>query len=406
MCKLVAFTNVPVRLESISCETTRIQIWRAWRSGAHKYFNRVTNPGWKEDLGTNMRVVERKDFQALLLEKIEASDGEVVWNKKLQTIEDSEGDGSLKLVFEDGEKVVTDLVVGAEGIWSTVRRCINERNPKDEISKIKPEERWKPEFSYSEGIYGVSTKMGDVETDLGDTHWILLDSGTASTWALPDGKQFWTISLPSPAPPLRSSTERHLAQEYTRDGAQVNTGGYSAESTEAILKAHENVWHPVSGTFGEVFRNSERIVRAALWHRAWEAEEISGRNIVAIGDAGRAMLPTSGQGACFGIEDATVLANALLNNAPDVQEDVQVSFKKAIEEYTTARVPRSKRMTNQSYWTGLVTMGERWWWRWLRDFASAWLPMGGDPRAAKEPTKDPMGWLHDVRYKVEVAQKP
>ena len=399
------FTDITIRLDKISCETTKIQIWRAWGQGAHKYFNCVNNPGWKEDLGTNMRVVQRMDLQALLLEKIRALNGEVIWKKKLQTIKNTKGEGSLKLVFEDGEKVVTDLVVGAEGIWSTIRRCINEPGLKDGVSQCKMgEERWKPEFSYSEGIYGVSSKVGEREAHLGDTHWILLDSGTASTWALPDGKQFWTISLPSSAPPLRSSTEARPVQEYSRDGAEVSTGGYSVESTEAILKAHENVWHPVSGTFGEVFKNSERIVRAALWHRAWEAEEISSGNIVAIGDAGRAMLPTSGQGACFGIEDATVLANALLNNAPEADEDGLISFKKAIEEYTTARVPRSKRMTNQSYWTGLVTLGERWWWRWLRDFASAWMPMSGDPRAAKKPVQDPMGWLHDVRYKVKVVE--
>jgi len=354
-----------------------------------------------------MRVVERMDLQALLLEKIKASNGDIIWDKKLQTVENAEGDQSIKLVFENGEKVDTDLVVGAEGIWSTVRRCINERKPKVELPEAKPgEERWKPEFSYSEGIYGVSDKMGEGEANLGDTHWILLDSGTASTWALPNGKQFWTISLPSSAPPPRTAMKGQTAREYKRDGIQISTGGYSVESTEEILKAHEHVWHPVSGTFREVFKHSERIVRAALWYRSWEAEEISGTNIVVIGDAGRAMLPSSGQGACFGIEDATVLANALLNNAPEVGVDGSASFEKAIQEYTTARVPRSKRMTNQSYWTGLVTLGERWWWRWLRDFASAWMPMSGDPRAAKKPVKDPMGWLHDVRYKVEVAKDP
>jgi FAD-dependent urate hydroxylase len=84
-------------------------------------------------------------------------------------------------------------------------------------------------------------------------------------------------------------------------------------------------------------------------------------------------------GACFAIEDATILANALLNNPPS-SENGRTDFFKTIKEYTEARVPRSKSMTRQSYYTALLGMSDRWWWRWLRDFATALIPMGGDPK--------------------------
>ncbi|KAH8598314.1 hypothetical protein B0O99DRAFT_58969 [Bisporella sp. PMI_857] len=391
------------RLDQISCETTKIDIWRAWIGGVHKHYNFVTNPGWKKDLGTNLRVVERRDLQGLLLEKIKELGGEVIWDSKLKNIEETT-EKRLQIIFESGSEVVADLLVGADGSWSSVRRYISEQIPaKDE--KVARQERWKPEFAYSEGIYGVSKKIEGAETQPGDTHWILLDAGTASTWALPNGKQFWTISLPSSAPPEReSSVGENAEREYARYHALVNTGGYTSKSTEAILKAHEDVWHPVAGTFGEVFKNSERIVRAALWHRAWEPDEIGNKNIAVIGDAARTMVPTSGQGACFAIEDATILANMLLNHSPSKNKDGSLSFESAIEEYARSRVPRNKRMANQSYWTGVVSLGARWWWRWLRDFGSAWLPMSGDPKdPAKKGAKDPMGWLYDERYKVEVS---
>jgi 2-polyprenyl-6-methoxyphenol hydroxylase-like FAD-dependent oxidoreductase len=129
-------------------------------------------------------------------------------------------------------------------------------------------------------------------------------------------------------------------------------------------------------------------------------------------------------GAGFAIEDATVLANELLNNPPSL-ENGSLDFSRAIEAYAQARVPRSKSMTKQSYWTGQLGLGARWWWRWLRDFATRYMPLGGDSKAlvnliivtnalrsrliyrrktGKKP-KDPMGWLYEVRYKVELREK-
>ena len=85
-------------------------------------------------------------------------------------------------------------------------------------------------------------------------------------------------------------------------------------------------------------------------------------------------------GAGFSIEDATVFANELLNNPPS-SENGSLDFSRAIRAYAHARVPRSKSMTKQSYWTGQLGLGSRWWWRWLRDFATTYMPLGGDPKA-------------------------
>lgn len=85
-------------------------------------------------------------------------------------------------------------------------------------------------------------------------------------------------------------------------------------------------------------------------------------------------------GAGFAIEDATVLANELLNNPPSL-ENGSLDFSRAIEAYAQVRVPRSKSMTKQSYWTGQLGLGARWWWRSLRDFATTYMPLGSDSKA-------------------------
>lgn len=257
----------------------------------HKWYNIIKNPNWNAELETSLRVVERKDLQGLVLRRFEELGGKVVWDKKLKEVRKNE-DGGVRLLFEDGSEEDTDLLVGADGNWSGVRKWIVEQQKPEEV------EAWKPQFPFCGGIYGIAERLGEVEEgdSPGDTHWILLDAGMASTWALPNGKLFWTISLPQDTPPERSPHNGAATETLELYGADLSCGGYSFESTKEMLKKLENVWHPTGGTFGDIFRHSDRIVRAPLWHKAWDIDEISGSNAVVIGDAGRAMLPSSGQG--------------------------------------------------------------------------------------------------------------
>lgn len=290
-------------LDAISCETTHIRIWRAWDAGKHRYCQQVNNPNWQEDLGTNLRVVERAGLQRLVLDRVRELGGEIVWGRKLNDVKSDAGRG-VRVCFEGGEEVDADLVVGADGGWSAVRRHIISTAAAGTLSGTD-DDRWKPEFAYADGIYGVSKPVdkthaakGEEDVKDGDTHWVLLDSGTASTWALPGGRQFWTISFPSDAPPKRTGAAEEPQKQNIDKlyGADLTLGGYDLEETRQILKRYEKSFHPVAGSFGELYKRSERIVRAPLWYHAWDENEISGKNVVLIGDASRVMLPTSGQG--------------------------------------------------------------------------------------------------------------
>lgn len=107
------------------------------------------------------------------------------------------------------------------------------------------------------------------------------------------------------------------------------------------------------------------------------------------------------------IEDATVLANALLNNPPTVSPSGKPCFSAALAEYTAARVPRSTAIAKQAYWSGIAFMAERWWWRWIRDFVVAWIPMDKDPKetlARGEKVRDPNEWLYSVKLEVKLRE--
>jgi 2-polyprenyl-6-methoxyphenol hydroxylase-like FAD-dependent oxidoreductase len=67
----------------------------------------------------------------------------------------------------------------------------------------------------------------------------------------------------------------------------------------------------------------------------WPGRTLHRGNVVLIGDAAHAMLPTLGQGACQCLEDAAVLASAV------AAED---SLDRALRRYEAARVPRVRRI--------------------------------------------------------------
>ena len=74
----------------------------------------------------------------------------------------------------------------------------------------------------------------------------------------------------------------------------------------------------------------------------------------------------------MGIEDATVLADALLNNPPTPLNPAE--FDAALTEYAARRVPRSRKLESLAVYAKTLTMADRWWWRWLRDL-SARIPV-------------------------------
>ena len=97
----------------------------------------------------------------------------------------------------------------------------------------------------------------------------------------------------------------------------------------------------------------------------------------------------------MGVEDATVLADALLNNPPDASGDV--SFDAAWTEYATRRVPRSKKVDALGSYSKALTMADRWWWRWLRDISSR-IPIS-DPK-----TYDSLH--HSIAIRLSSSDKP
>ncbi|RPB12065.1 FAD/NAD(P)-binding domain-containing protein [Morchella conica CCBAS932] len=368
-----------------SQEALSITMWRSKSpaTAPGRRLNGITNPAFAPDLATGLRAIERSTLSRLLLEQVVAHGGEVIWDAKVtgyaQTPE------GVEVLLEDGSRRSGHMLVGADGGWSCIRKQLMGGDGAD----------WKPAFAGASAVYGIARQPkgadGEGEEDVaGRGHAVLLDVGGVATWALPGGRVFWSVSVAEAAPP-----EGKAVTEVEGEYGVVNTGGYSLESTEEILQRYEKLWFPTVGECGDLFKNSERIVRAPLWQRVYDEKDIANLstagNVVLIGDAARIM-PT---------------------------------YSAALSEYVHERLPRSKAIARQAWWMGVAFMARNWWWRCVRDWVVRWVPMdreGGKGACAKrcvgvgagaggnggEEVKEEKvagpgagGWLHGVRLGVE-----
>ena len=79
------------------------------------------------------RRVMRSQLQEALLEAVAKQEGaKIVWGKKTTQIEDSRVGEGVQLIFEDGESMKCDLLLGCDGIHSAVRTLLIDpgRQPK------------------------------------------------------------------------------------------------------------------------------------------------------------------------------------------------------------------------------------------------------------------------------------
>jgi 2-polyprenyl-6-methoxyphenol hydroxylase-like FAD-dependent oxidoreductase len=124
-------------------------------------------------------------------------------------------------------------------------------------------------------------------------------------WRLPAGRVTWFVEQPA-----RPSEEgQALLRELSRD-------------EDALLRRLAGATSP------------EHWVE---WRAedCWPPRALHRRNVVLVGDAAHAMLPTLGQGACQSLEDAAALA-AAIEHEPTVET--------ALRRYEVTRVPRVRRI--------------------------------------------------------------
>lgn len=214
--------------------------------------------------------------------------------KRLATrTEDSTG---VTAHFTDGDTARGDLLIGADGLNSTVRTLLDPAAPA-------------PRYAGQCVFYGYTT---DARPPHVPARIEMLRGSTAAFGytVSPEGETYWFARVPDP---------ELSAQEIT--GGTVQRW---REMLVAVLRKDTTPAADIVAATGEqlMATNARDLPVGMRWHR--------GRTLL-IGDAAHAASPATGQGASMALEDAVVLAKALRDNG---------TIAAALQVYDRLRRPR------------------------------------------------------------------
>jgi FAD-dependent urate hydroxylase len=274
------------------------------RAGSGKRLGEVRTGVAPPD-GATSHTLKRADLYSAMHEEAAAQGIVVEYGKRLVDVEQT-GDG-VRAVFEDGSNAAGDILLGADGVHSTVRRLVHRDAPAPTYVGL-----------VSLGGY---TRGVDVDAEPGSYTLIFGKRGFFG-YVLPHrGEVWWFANVPRADEPARGETEAVTPGEWRRTLSELyaEDAGPAVRLVQATETAEIMTATPVHS-----------IPHLPVWH--------DGRMVV-IGDAAHAPTPTSGQGASLSIEDAVVLAKCLRDVA-DPQE--------AFARYEALRRARVERIIKQA----------------------------------------------------------
>jgi 2-polyprenyl-6-methoxyphenol hydroxylase-like FAD-dependent oxidoreductase len=191
--------------------------------------------------------------------------------------------GAVTAHFADGGSATGDVVVGADGIRSTVRGLIDPAAPT-------------PRYA---GLLGFGARIdGHGLADTGGKMHMVFGKRAFFGYQLGADDSGWFANLPRSAPMSAAEARTTGNAERLRRLAEVFEGDRSPAVELIRRTAPEDL--VVTGGL-------EDIPSVPTWHRG---------NVVLIGDAAHATSPSSGQGASLAIESAVQLARCLRDLPP------------------------------------------------------------------------------------------
>jgi 2-polyprenyl-6-methoxyphenol hydroxylase-like FAD-dependent oxidoreductase len=268
----------------------------------------------------------------------------IEYNKRLVSAENT-GEG-VRAEFADGSTAEGDLLIGADGLRSQVRRIID---------PDAPAARYLPLLNtggFAEGIR--------IDSEPGVMNMVFGKQSFFCYFYHPNGQVGWFANPPRKVEPTSAELAATSGEQWRAELVRL----FQQDQTPAvdIIKATREIYRPWV---------TYDLPKVPTWHR--------GRMII-VGDAAHAVSPSSGQGASMAIEDALTLARCL--------RDVS-GISPAFTAYENLRRKRVQAIVAQGKKTGgskaVGPVG-----RVVRDFVLSRV-------LSKPAKKDPTKWMWDHR---------
>uniref|UniRef100_A0A6U5CIA3 FAD-binding domain-containing protein n=2 Tax=Hemiselmis andersenii TaxID=464988 RepID=A0A6U5CIA3_HEMAN len=227
-------------------------------------------------------VIDRPDLQELLLDEI-GGDATVQRDAEVVKYEQLPGSEGVKATLKDGTEVTGDILVGSDGIWSSIRAQMWNQDARGPNSGTT--------YSGYTCFAGDTIQKTDYYFDVGYQVYI----GPGKYFVTSDvgkGRTQWYAFLALPEGSKSRASNKEYLYELFNDGPE---GRWS-----------EEVFKVLDATPDDQIDQRDLFDRPPSVLKSW-----SEGHVTMIGDSVHPMMPNLGQGGCQAIEDAYVLAERL-----------------------------------------------------------------------------------------------
>lgn len=275
---------------------------REWDTGSIISTNRLSETIAEKEIDSPYLVFQRSELLDRLGESLPAG----VISYGMQCIGVEQDENGVRAIFKNGHVATGDVLIGADGIRSTVRRLV--------FGNIEPIFTGKVTYR---GLIPASELP-----DFDSYKWI------ANGWYGPgqyllqnfSGRECINLSLYRSGQKLEDFDTGHRTASVPTEQVVAFAKGWDQAALNLLSKPAD-------------------FLRWPLFDIEPQKHWVTGR-IALLGDAAHATLPTIGQGAGQGAEDASVLADALAL--------MQENPVKALQIYEEFRLPRATRVQTEA----------------------------------------------------------
>ncbi|KAI1202366.1 FAD-dependent monooxygenase [Nemania serpens] len=309
-------------VDDIERATVPLETWFSYDAEGNLMSASSAMGQYRDRIGYPVAFIERPKLLLIMTRRIQRLDC-IKTSAYVASIEET--DDYVVVRTSDGLSVTADIVVGADGVRSAVRRHIDSSFSGGIV--LSADDYMKVGFAT---VYGMSAPTEGIAP--GERFAVYRERETVIGFTGQDGIVFWFVFED-----LKTSVPLSRAPRYNETDA------------EALCKSVASVRVTPRLKFGDLFENRVTAVKIAIEEGI--AREWHTNRAVIVGDAACKTTPAGGQGANQAIESSAVLVNKLMEARKAAMYGEKLSreaIKSALSSYAQTRARPADRILERS----------------------------------------------------------